>query len=243
MRSWSLNLAATVVVATVLSLPAAVGSGRAPVSLAVTDSITVRAMFRWQGSDTMEPCRLPEDWNWDSLTWRLAPNEAIPPNGFTPRFVVKRVLSRDSAWIAFRGFRNGFQVPDSLLVSSKWSETFGTRVTDADGWIRLRLIDRSPERLRPPVKTTRLVGRVEDDSTGCAVFWCWLTINGTKLGAFTDTLGHFEIGDVPVGSISLNACAFGHEWKRLEIRVPCGALTLQLRRHPGADTRMQSRCR
>lgn len=216
---------------------------------AAIDSVTVRAMFRWQGSD-LEPCRLPEDWGWDSLTSRLAPSGAFPPNGWTPYFAVTRVLSRDSAWIAFSGVpqgsrlsSRGFIVPESLLVSRLWSETFGTQVMDAEGWFRVRLVEPWPEPIRAPVKTARLVGRVEDDSTGCALFWCRLTIDGTKLGALTDTLGRFEIAEVPVGKVSLNACATGYSWEHVELVVPGSALTLRLRRQPGAVVRAVPRCR
>jgi hypothetical protein len=153
------------------------------------------------------------------------------------------VLSRDSAWIAFRGGGEGFVVPNSLLVSGRWSETFGTRVTDADGWFRVRLVDPWPEPIRAPVKTTRLVGHIEDDSTGCAIFLCRLTIDGTKLGAFTDTLGRFEIANVPVGMISLNACSIGYSWKHLDVAVPSGVLSLRLQWQLGADTRYRARCR
>lgn len=233
----------------VLSGSVAVSSGRTPASRAPIDSITVRAMFKWLGSDA-EPCRLPEDWGWDSLTWRLAPNQAFPPNGWTPSFTVGRVLSRHSAWIKFGGVPHegrlssrGFIVPDSLLVSGQWSETFETLVMDASGWFRVRLVDPWPEPARAPVKTTRLVGRVEDDSTGCAIFWCRLTINGTKLGVLTDTLGHFEIADVPVGRISLNACAGGYSWEHLEVEVPSDDLSLRLRRQPGANLGIRPSCR
>lgn len=239
---------AALVVAAVLCEPAAAGTTRAPARPAASDSVTVRAMFRWEGSN-LEPCRLPEDWGWDSLTCRLARRGAFPPNGWTPYFAVTRILSKDSAWVAFSGVPHGsrlssrgFIVPESLLVSRTWSETFGTQVMDAEGWFRVRLVDPWPEPVRAPLKTARLVGRVEDDSTGCALFWSRLTIDGTKLGAFTDTLGHFEIADVPVGKISLNACATGYSWKHLELVVPDSALSLRLRRQPGVPRWVPPRC-
>lgn len=137
---------------------------------------------------------------------------------------------------------NGFVVPESMLVTRAWSSTYGTEVMDASGWFRIRLVDPWPEPTRTPAKTTHLVGRVEDDSTGCAILWCRLTLDGSKLGAFTDTLGRFEITDVPVGRISFNACATGCEWKHLEIEPPSGDLALRLRRVPGA-LQAVSRCR
>ena len=229
----------------------AVGQADPTEARAAIDSISVRGMFKWEGGgDDIEPCPLPEDWGWDSLTWRLGPKEAIPPNGWTPGFTVGKVLSRDSAWIAFQGIpwgsrlsARGFIVPDSLLVTRRWSDTFTTSVSDAQGWFRVKLIDPWPEPTRAPVRAARLVGRVQDDSTGCAIFWCRLMIEGTKLGAVTDTLGRFEIADVPVGKMSLNACAFGYSWKHLVVAVPSGALTLRLRRQPGAALRAVTRCR
>src|SRR4029077_13441275 len=61
------TLIASLAVSAIWSAAAAVASGRALAMRAAIDSVTVRAMFRWEGSN-MEPCRLPEDWGWDSLT-------------------------------------------------------------------------------------------------------------------------------------------------------------------------------
>ncbi len=205
-----------------------------------SDSVTVRVMFKASGSE-LEQCT-GLNWGWDSLTWRLRPGETIP-HAFIfvrPEFKIGQRSSADSTWLIVEPGR--LTVADSSLVTSQWTPIFTTvGIKDAQMWFRVRLVDSWPEPLRKPMRTTTLRGKIVDDSTGCAVFFCQVIVVGTKLTARSDTLGRFAISDVPVGEVGVDACAGGYVWNHMEVRAPADSLLIRLRRHPGA--RFSAPCR
>ena len=216
------------------------------------ESVAVRVMFKSWGGE-LEQCTGPS-WGWDSLTWRMRQGQPVPHTFMfeKPEFRIGRTFSADSAWLIYcarnlavaehaSGPSNGPEW-DSLVVSSSWSPTFTTvGVDDAQMWFRVRLVDPWPEPPRKPIKTASLRGSVVDDSTACAVYFCQVVIDGTKLSANTDSLGRFVLTGVPVGEVGVDACAGGYISGHTETRVPRDRLLIRLRRDP--RVRYRSPCR
>lgn len=233
------------VAATLMALAGAASPKRSTVAQqsSAPDSITVRVAYKGWGRDVGD-CSSP-DWGWDSLTWRLRPGDTVGGEYLLTRIRVGPNVGADSIWLAFpKGAIFGPGIPrtrtfepegwDSALVTPQPTE-FGTNSYDGGVHYRIRTLPAWPEPPRQPVKTTNIVGRVVDDSSGQAPRWANVIVLGTKLGTYTDTLGIFTLTGVPVGRTRLDVCAFCYTGARAEVEVPRDTLTIRLQR--------DSRCR
>jgi hypothetical protein len=213
-------------------------------SHAIRDSVTMRVMFKSWGGE-MDICNGPE-WGWDSLTWRVRPGD---PVGHTfsffnsPPFRLGRALAADSVRLFFQHHVLALEGQparasstfgwDSVVVTTRPTAFRTINVDDALMWFRLKVVSPWPEPRREPPATTTLRGSIVDDSTGCPIHHAArVVVVGTRLGAYTDSLGGFNISDVPVGQIGVDACAETYISTHIDTRVPGDSLAIRLRRDP-----------
>lgn len=225
---------------------AVAASGLPPaLTAAPRDSVAVRVYYKEWGGE-LESCT-GLNWGWDSLTRRMASGDSISVGLYSVlrgHFTLGKVISPDSAWLAYppsrlvwdsQGYKpSDYREPNWVLLTTRPApfRTYGIR--DAEGFYRVRLVMPWPEPSPKPVRTSILRGRVVDDSTGCAVFFCQVVVDWTKCTARTDTLGQFSLVGVPVGEAGVNACAPGWVTGHSAARVPGDAVVIRLRRDPRA---------
>jgi hypothetical protein len=197
------------------------------------DSVSVRVAFKYWGGE-LEECHGP-NWNWDSLTWRLAPSDTVPHTFMMtrPEFRLGRVLAPNSAW--FVVMHSGYSVQDSFRVTTGWSDAFTTPyVRDAQVWLRVRVVSPWPESPGRPMRTATLKGLVVDDSTGRGLYFSQVVVLDTRCSTYTDTLGRFILKSVPTDQVVVEACA-GSQFKDMIVTVPSDTLVIRLP-HPRGRT-------
>ncbi len=184
------------------------------------------------------------EWGWDSLTWRVRPGETVGNTfGFinSPSFRLGKRLDTHAVRLLFQksalaldgrdSKAPGVYGWDSVTITTRPTAFHTINVDDALMWFRVKLVPRWPEPPPKPHPTTVLRGNVVDDSTGNPIgLSACVVVVATRLAAYTDRLGTFNIADVPVGRIGVDACAFAYIGGHLDTQVPRDPITIRLRR-------------
>ena len=244
----------TVRLALAIALPIVVAScGRTAhdQQAAASDSITLRVFHKGWGNDETADCN-SDDWGWDSVTFRMAKEDTVAAGRGAFREVhlsLVRAFTTDSVLVAYRprelSIISSTEKPwpirldtiptlDSVVISSH-ALTFGTNTVDGGWYYRVRTVAAWPEPRRKRVRTTTLVGKVLDATSGRLIPYARVVVLGTTIGDHTDRTGRFTLTEVPVGLARLDACAGCYLKTHTEVSAPSESLVIRLSRRPGCS--------
>jgi hypothetical protein len=201
------------------------------------DSIPERLVFRlryktWSG--TLAFACDEADWGWDSLTINARPGEGIAPM-LGEGLVLETISSPREGLISYD--RDAFSFPPQargsnvIRIGTNWVPFSAAGFT-----LRLRVVPEGTPSRSAPISTTRIIGRLLDDSTSAPIPIGKVLVADTRVEARSDETGHFELVGVPVGDVVVRACGLCHEQRRVEVRTSPGSkkvLIVRMRRQPG----------
>lgn len=209
-----------------------------------SDRVTVRIHYKVQGAPFSSwGCMLAtDDWGWDSTTFEGKTGDFSNLSFYTHDLGLRigRTVGRDSVWLHYSRAqmvprsapRTGEEFVHGTVVSSDSVLLTLRPVRFQDLWVdggtefSINLVAPSPAS-KQEVRRTTLRGVVLDGETRQGLDYAHVFVLGTKLTAQTDTLGHFEIAGVPLGTIRVTACR-GGLWHRDSVCISTPSTPIEL---------------